>query len=107
MSYMFLALAIICEVIGTMLLPSSQNFTKLLPSIVLVMAYTFSFYFLTFALRDIPIAVVYASWAGVGVFLVALLGYFFFDRRLQWQAIAGLCLIVSGVALVNTYSTSH
>ena len=107
MSYMFLALAIICEVIGTMLLPSSQNFTKLLPSIVLVMAYTFSFYFLTFALRDIPIAVVYASWAGLGVFLVALLGYFFFDQRLQWQAIAGLCLIVSGVALVNTYSTSH
>ena len=107
MSYIFLALAIICEVIGTMLLPSSQNFTKLLPSIVLVMAYIFSFYFLTFALRDIPIAVVYASWAGLGVFLVALLGYFFFDQPLQWQAIAGLCLIVSGVALVNTYSTSH
>ena len=107
MSYIFLALAIICEVIGTMLLPSSQNFTKLLPSIVLVMAYIFSFYFLTFALRDIPIAVVYASWAGLGVFLVAVLGYFFFNQSLQWQAIAGLCLIVSGVALVNTYSTGH
>ena len=107
MSYVFLALAIICEVIGTMLLPSSQNFTKLLPSVVLVIAYTLSFYFLTFALRYIPIAVVYASWAGLGVFLVALLGYFFLNQSLQWQAIAGLCLIVSGVALVNTYSTSH
>ena len=104
MSYVFLALAIICEVVGTMLLPSSQNFTKLLPSVV---AYILSFYFLTFALRDIPIAVVYASWAGLGVFLVAVLGYFFFNQSLQWQAIAGLCLIVSGVALVNTYSTSH
>ena len=107
MSYVFLALAIICEVVGTMLLPSSQNFTKLLPSVVLVIAYILSFYFLTFALRNIPIAVVYASWAGLGVFLVAVLGYFFFNQSLQWQAIAGLCLIVSGVALVNTYSTSH
>ena len=107
MSYVFLALAIICEVVGTMLLPSSQNFTKLLPSVVLVIAYTLSFYFLTFALRYIPIAVVYASWAGLGVFLVAVLGYFFFNQSLQWQAIVGLCLIVSGVALVNIYSTSH
>ena len=90
-----------------MLLPSSQNFTKLLPSVVLVIAYTLSFYFLTFALRYIPIAVVYASWAGLGVFLVAVLGYFFFNQSLQWQAIVGLCLIASGVALVNIYSTSH
>ena len=107
MSYVFLALAIICEVVGTMLLPSSQNFTKLLPSVVLIVAYVLSFYFLTFALRDIPIAVVYASWAGLGVFLVAVLSYFFFNQSLQWQAIAGLCLIVSGVTLVNTYSSNH
>ena len=107
MPYVFLALAIICEVVGTMLLPSSQNFTKLLPSVVLVIAYMLSFYFLTFALRDIPIAVVYACWAGLGVFLVAVLGYFFLSQSLQWQAIAGLCLIVSGVALVNTYSTGN
>lgn len=107
MSYFFLALAIIFEVIGTMLLPVSQNFTKLVPSTVLVVAYMLSFYFLTFALRDIPIAIVYASWAGLGVFLVAVLSYFFFSQSLQWPAIAGLCLIVCGVALVNTYSTSH
>ena len=107
MSYVFLALAIICEVVGTMLLPSSQNFTKLIPSLVLVIAYTLSFYFLTFALRDIPIAVAYACWAGLGVFLVAVLGYFFFDQTLQWQATVGLCLIVFGVVLVNSYSTSH
>ena len=104
MSYFFLALAIIFEVIGTMLLPASQNFTKLLPSVVLVVAYMLSFYFLTFALRDIPIAIVYASWAGLGVFLIALLSYLFFGQSLQWQAIAGLCLIVVGVALVNTFT---
>jgi small multidrug resistance pump len=104
MSYFFLALAIIFEVIGTMLLPASQNFTKLVPSAVLVVAYMLSFYFLTFALRDIPIAIVYASWAGLGVFLIALFSYFFFGQSLQWQAIAGLCLIVVGVALVNTFT---
>ena len=104
MSYFFLALAIIFEVIGTMLLPASQNFTKLLPSVVLVVAYMLSFYFLTFALRDIPIAIVYASWAGLGVFLIALFSYLFFGQSLQWQANAGLCLIVVGVALVNTFT---
>ena len=104
MSYFFLALAIIFEVIGTMLLPASQNFTKLLPSVVLVVAYMLSFYFLTFALRDIPIAIVYASWAGLGVFLIALFSYLFFGQSLQWQSIAGLCLIVVGVALVNTFT---
>ena len=104
MSYFFLALAIIFEVIGTMLLPASQNFTKLLPSVVLVVAYMLSFYFLTFALRDIPIAIVYASWAGLGVFLIALFSYLFFGQSRQWQAIAGLCLIVVGVALVNTFT---
>ena len=104
MSYFFLALAIIFEVIGTMLLPASQYFTKLVPSVVLVVAYMLSFYFLTFALRDIPIAIVYASWAGLGVFLIALFSYLFFGQSLQWQAIAGLCLIVVGVALVNTFT---
>ena len=104
MSYFFLALAIIFEVIGTMLLPASQNFTKLLPSVVLVVAYMLSFYFLTFALRDIPIAIVYASWAGLGVFLIALFSYLVFGQSLQWQAIAGLCLIVVGVALVNSFT---
>ena len=104
MSYIFLILAIICEVIGTMLLPASKNFNKLLPSFGLMVFYILSFYFLTFALRDIPIAVAYTSWSGIGVFLVAVLGYFFFDQSLQWQMITGLFLIVCGVALVNIYS---
>ena len=72
-----------------MLLPSSQNFTKLLPSVVLLMAYMLSFYFLTFALRDIPIAVVYACWAGLGVFLVAVLSYFFLIRAFNGRQSLG------------------
>ncbi len=107
MAYLYLAGAIIFEVAGTMLLPVSQNFTRLLPSIALTAAYMFSFYFLTFAIREIPIAIVYASWAGLGVFLVALLSLIFHGQTLQWQAILGLVLIVSGVVLVNSFAAAR
>ena len=106
-SYIFLSLAIILEVCGTMLLPVSQNFTKIVPTVALVAAYVCSFYFLTFALKAIPIAVVYASWAGLGVFLIAVLSKFFFDQTLSWQVILGLILIILGVILVNTFSAIH
>ena len=106
-SYIFLSLAIILEVFGTMLLPVSQNFTKIVPTVALVAAYVCSFYFLTFALKTIPIAVVYASWAGLGVFLIAVLSKFIFDQSLSWQVIVGLVLIILGVILVNTFSGSH
>ncbi len=89
-SYIFLSLAIIFEVFGTMLLPVSQNFTRIVPTVALVVAYVCSFYFLTFALKTIPIAVVYASWAGLGVFLIAVLSKFIFDQSLSWQVIVGL-----------------
>ena len=79
-SYLFLALAILFEVVGTMLLPGFQNFTKVTPTAGLVAAYTLSFYFLTFALHAIPIGIVYATWAGVGGFLIAILGRVFFDK---------------------------
>ena len=103
-SYIFLSAAIILEVTGTMLLPVSQNFTKIVPTVALVAAYVSSFYCLTFALKTIPIAVVYASWAGLGVFLIAILSKFVFDQSLSWQVIIGLILIVIGVILVNTFS---
>ena len=106
-SYIFLSLAIILEVFGTMMLPVSQNFTKIAPTVALVTAYVCSFYFLTFALKAIPIAVVYASWAGLGVFLVAILSKFLFDQSLSWQVILGLILIIAGVILVNTFSGSN
>ena len=106
-TYIFLIAAIFCEVAGTMLLPVSQNFTKIFPTVGLVAAYVSSFYFLTFALKTIPIAVVYASWAGLGIFLIAVLSKFIFDQSLSWQVILGLILIILGVILVNTFSSSH
>jgi small multidrug resistance pump len=67
------------EVAGTLLLPLSNNFTKISPSAGLIVCYLISLYFLTFAIKTIPIAIVYATWAGLGVFLVAFLSYVFFS----------------------------
>ena len=104
MAYVYLFVAVISEVIGTMLLPVSENFTKPIPTIGLTIAYILAFYFLTFALKSIPIAIVYAPWAGLGVFLISILGYFIYEQALQWQSILGLILIVFGVAIVNTFA---
>ncbi len=103
MSYIYLIGAILCEVTGTMLLPVSKNFTKPIISIILVIAYVMAFYLLTFALKEIPLAIAYATWAGMGVFLVTLLGYYFCSDSLQWQSLVGLLLIAIGVAIVNIY----
>ena len=84
-------------------MPVSKNFTKPIISIILVLAYVMAFYLLTFALKEIPLAIAYATWAGMGVFLVTLLGYYFYSDSLQWQSLVGLLLIAIGVAIVNIY----
>jgi small multidrug resistance pump len=99
--------AIVCEVIGTLLLPATQNFTRIVPTVTMILCYAIAFYCLTFAIREIPIAIVYAIWSGIGVFLIAVFSAFFYKQLLQWQAIVGLALIVSGVVLVNLFSSSH
>jgi small multidrug resistance pump len=103
-TYIFLVGAIFCEVAGTMLLPASQNFTKLIPTVVLSVFYLSAFYLLTFVVNKLPIAIVYATWSGLGIFTIAIFGYIFFKQTLAWQAIVGLFLIVVGVILVNSFS---
>ena len=103
-TYLFLVGAIFFEVAGTMLLPISQNFTKIIPTVTLSIFYLSAFYLLTFVVNKLPISVVYATWSGLGIFTIAILGYFFFKQTLAWQAILGLFFIVVGVVLVNTFS---
>ena len=103
-TYIFLVGAIFCEVAGTMLLPASQNFTKLVPTVSLSIFYLSAFYLLTFVVNKLPIAIVYATWSGLGIFTIAILGYIFFKQSLSWQAIIGLFLIVVGVVLVNSFT---
>ena len=107
MSYLYLIGAILCEVTGTMLLPVSKNFTRPIISIILVLAYVLAFYLLTFALKEIPLAIAYATWAGMGVFLISVLGYFFYSESLQWQSMIGQLLIPIGVAMVNIYKKTE
>ena len=106
-SYLLLTLAIILEVAGTMLLPLSNNFTKLIPTFGLTIFYIGSFYCLTFSLKVLPISIVYASWSGMGIFLITILGYFIYRQTVNWQVAIGLLLIITGVILVNIYSLSN
>ena len=103
-TYCLLFGAIFCEVAGTMLLPATQNFSKLFPTLILSIFYLAAFYLLTFVVNKLPIAIVYATWSGLGIFTIAILGYIFFKQNLSWQSILGLFLIVVGVVLVNTYN---
>ena len=103
-TYLILVVAIFCEVAGTMLLPVSQNFTKFVPTFSLAVFYLTAFYLLTFVVNKLPIAIVYATWSGLGIFTIAILGYIIFKQTLAWQGILGLFLIVIGVILVNAYT---
>jgi small multidrug resistance pump len=102
-AYLSLLGAIIFEVAGTMLLPLTKEFSEKFPTIIMSICYFASFYFLTLALRTIPLAIVYACWSGLGVLVIAILSYFIYGQALSWQAIFGLVLIVNGVILVNIY----
>ena len=103
-TYMILIAATFFEVAGTMLLPVTQNFTKLIPTAGLAFFYLCAFYLLTFVADKIPIAIMYATWSGLGIFTIAILGYIFFKQTLAWQAILGLFLIVIGIILVNSFT---
>ena len=103
-TYLFLFGAVIFEVTGTMLLPVTQNFTKLIPSTILAVSYMSAFYLLTFVVNKLPIAIVYATWSGLGIFSIAIFGYIFYKQTLNWQTILGLFIIIIGIILVNTYS---
>ena len=87
-----------------MLLPISQNFTKILPTVALGIFYISALYLLTFVVNKLPIAIVYATWSGLGIFTISILGYIFFKQNLSWQAVLGLFLIIVGVILVNSFS---
>jgi len=87
-----------------MLLPVSQNFTKIIPTTTLTVFYLLSFYLITFVVDKIPITIVSAAWSGLGVFTVAILGYIFFKQSLSWWTVLGLFFIVFGVVLVNRFS---
>ena len=106
MGYVYLSIAIIAEVIGTSALKASAGFTQAGPSLVVVAAYGAAFYCLSLVLRTIPIGIAYAIWAGMGIVLIALVGALFFRQIPDAPAIIGMALIVSGVVVINVFSTT-
>jgi small multidrug resistance pump len=99
--YFYLFLAICAEVVGTLALRYTHGFMKLLPSLIVIVAYSLAFYLLSLALRNIPVGIAYAIWAGVGTAIVAVAGTVLFGERLTIAAVAGLALIIVGVILLE------
>ncbi|MCX7913141.1 MAG: multidrug efflux SMR transporter [Thermodesulfovibrionales bacterium] len=105
-SWLFLFIAIISEVIATASLKESDGFTKLLPSVLVVVGYCLAFYFLSLTLRSIPVGIAYAIWSGVGITLITLIGWIIFGQKLDTPALIGITLIVLGVIVLNLFSKS-
>ncbi|GGK85959.1 DMT family transporter [Amphritea balenae] len=106
MGQIYLAIAILAEVIATSALKSSEEFSRIGPSILVIIGYAISFYFLSLALKSIPLGVAYAVWAGAGVALIAVVGAFVYKQPPDLPAIIGMCLIVTGVVVINLFSSS-
>ena len=103
-NWVFLALAIVAEVVATSSLKASDGFTRLAPSLIVVVGYGVAFYLLSLALRSIPVGTAYAIWAGLGIVLVAAAGWLLFDQKLDAWGVVGMALIVSGVFVLNVLS---
>ncbi len=106
MNWLYLAIAIVSEVVATSALKASAGFTRLYPSLLVVGGYALAFYFLSLTLRTIPVGVAYAIWSGVGVVLVCLLGWLVYGQKLDMPAVAGIGLIVAGVVVLNAFSSA-
>ena len=104
MAYLYLTVAILAEVIGTSALKASKEFTNLVPSLIVVAGYGVAFYFMTLALRSIPIGITYAVWSGVGIVLITIAGIFLYKEIPDLPAIIGMGLIISGVAVIHVFS---
>jgi len=102
--WIYLGIAIVSEVIGTSALNASAGFSRLWPSLVVVAGYAVAFYCLSLALKSIPVGVAYAIWSGVGVALIALVGWAIFGQALDAPAVIGIALIVAGVVVLNVFS---
>jgi small multidrug resistance pump len=105
MSYLFLTIAIIAEVIATSALKASQGFSVLIPSIITILGYAVALFFLSLTLKTIPVGIAYAIWSGAGIVLISTIGWIFFKQHLDLAAIIGLGLMLAGIIVINVFST--
>ena len=102
--YLYLAIAIAAEVVATSALKASEGFTRLGPSLVVAAGYGVAFYFLSLVLKTVPVGVAYAIWSGVGIVLIAIIGWAVLKQPLDAPALVGIGLIVAGVAVIQLFS---
>lgn len=106
MQFVYLAIAIVAEVIGTSALKASNGFTAWRPSLVVVLGYAVSFYFLALVLRTLPVGIAYAIWSGVGIVLISAIGWLVYQQTLDAAAIVGIALIIAGVCVIQLFSAT-
>jgi small multidrug resistance pump len=104
MHYLYLTIAVIAEVIGTSTLKATDEFSRLWPTLLVIISYVTSFYFVTLTLRVIPIGVTYAIWSGLGIVFISLVGFFYYKQALDIPAIFGMALIIAGVVVLQLFS---
>jgi small multidrug resistance pump len=103
-SWIFLGIAIVAEVVATTGLKASEGFTRLWPSLLVITGYAVAFYFLSITLKEIPVGLAYAIWAGLGIVLVALIGWLVYGQTLDAASVIGMALIIAGVLVINVFS---
>ena len=104
--WLMLGTAIVAETIATSALKSSEGFSKLVPSAIVLVGYGVAFYFLSLTLRSIPVGIAYAVWSGVGIVLITTVGWAVFGQKLDAPALIGMALIVAGVVIMNVFSSA-
>ncbi|BBP44911.1 multidrug transporter [Thiosulfatimonas sediminis] len=104
--WVYLLLATVAEVIATSALKATEDFTKFWPTLIVVIGYVIAFYFLTLSLKQIPIGVAYAVWAGLGIVFISLIGWWLYGQMLDLPAMLGIALILAGVLVINLFSKS-
>ncbi len=106
MTYFYLSMAIIFEVIATSSIKLTEEFTKVIPSLIVIFGYLISFYFFALTIKVLPLGITYAIWSGLGVCLVTVVGVLFYNEYLDLPAMIGITLIVAGVVIINLFSGS-
>ena len=106
MSFIYLLIAIIAEVIATSALKASNGFTELVPIIFTVLGYAIALFFLGLTFKSIPMGLAYAMWSAAGIVLISCVGWFVFKQNLDLPAIIGLAFILLGIAIINVFSKS-
>lgn len=104
MTYIYLLVAIIAEVIATSALKAANGFTNAVPTLIVVVGYATAFYFLSLTLRTLPVGIAYAIWSGLGIVLISIVGWVLYKQALDLPAVIGMALIISGVVVINAFS---